>query len=103
MSNLKERLKERIELSAESGCGDMPCCIDEMEAAIKEIERLEAKAERSRVILDIAYERCMKAEDRVAELEAEVKALWLEKIERTNVASRYAIDTTPDSEGENNE
>jgi hypothetical protein len=33
----------------------------------KEIERLKAK---------------------VAKLEAEVKALWLEKIERTNVASR---------------
>ena len=32
---------------------------------------------------------------RVAELEAEVKALWLEKIERTNIASRYVLDTSP--------
>jgi len=49
--------------------------------AIKEIERLTFIVARQ-------TEANSDLHDRIAELEAEVKALWLEKIKRDNIANR---------------
>ena len=55
MSDLIERLKARIELSAGCCYGDMPDCSDEMNAAIKEIERLWAVVAAARVVIKCEF------------------------------------------------
>ena len=87
MSNLKERLKERIELSAESGCGDMPCCIDEMEAAIKEIERLTTEASCAAHNAAEYHDIIRGQRERIAKLEAD-----LDKYKTGAWSNAYCVD-----------
>ena len=107
MSNLKERLKERIELSAESGCGDMPCCIDEMEAAIKKIECLTTEASCAAHNAAEYHDIIRGQRERIAELEATLGRIQIDSDEIIIVAaqtiSKYASQALANSEVENNE